>query len=173
MRGRAFLVVLILFLLGMGGNTWGQGIHKRADEKGTIHFSNSPVSTTQKNQDQSQGKGQNINNVKPQDNPQASPQNKNQVSPRDKSAVGVQGKNQVGSQDKNQVRGQDKNQDKNPGGQVAPTDSGAVLKRLELGNRSIPKDMRKYGPAGPEGAQRRDQGTEQSRSSSGARTGRA
>jgi hypothetical protein len=55
-----------------------------------------------------------------------------------------QDKNQVKSQDKNQVKKQDKSLDK----QTTKENSLEILKGLEVGNRIIPEDMRKYGPAG-------------------------
>lgn len=153
MRAKVLLLVLLLFLFGMGGNTWGQGMYKWVDEKGTIHFSESPVSTTPKNQDQSQGKTQ------------GKTQDKNQVK--------AQAKDEVRAHAKNEVRAPDKNQEKKLDKPVVEKESGAVLKRLEFGNRYIPKDMRKYGPAGPAGPERRDQGGEQVTSSSSAKTGRS
>jgi hypothetical protein len=64
-----------------------------------------------------------------------------------------QGKTQDRNQDKNQVKRQDKNQVKNQDGnldkETTKEDVLAILKRLEIGNRYIPEDMRKYGPAGP------------------------
>lgn len=56
-----------------------------------------------------------------------------------------QDESQDKSQDKNQVKNQDKTLDK----QTTKEDTSAILKRLEIGNRYIPEDMRKYGPAGP------------------------
>ena len=64
-----------------------------------------------------------------------------------------QGKTQDRNQDKNQVKRQDKNQVKNQDGnldkETTKEDVLAILKRLEIGNRYIPEDMQKYGPAGP------------------------
>ncbi len=72
MRGKIFPVVAFVFLFGFGvGDTWGQGIYKWVDEKGTIHFSDNPAPITQKSQetipdknqlespDKNQGKGAN------------------------------------------------------------------------------------------------------------------
>jgi len=60
MRGKVFLVVAVVFLFGFGagGYTWGQGIYKWVDEKGTIHFSDGPVSVPQKSQETSPEKNQ-------------------------------------------------------------------------------------------------------------------
>ena len=55
-----------------------------------------------------------------------------------------QNKTQAKSEDKNQVKKENKTLDK----QTTKEDSLAILKGLEVGNRTIPKDMRKYGPAG-------------------------
>ena len=57
-------------------------------------------------------------------------------------------KNQGKDQDKTQVKSRDKKQDKTLDTQTTKEDSLAILKGLEVGNRTIPKDMRKYGPAG-------------------------
>ncbi len=70
MRTKIFPVVAFVFLFGLGvGDTWGQGIYKWVDEKGTIHFSDSPAPINQKSQEttpdqnqlkspgQNQGKG--------------------------------------------------------------------------------------------------------------------
>jgi hypothetical protein len=58
-------------------------------------------------------------------------------------------KKQVKSWDKSQDKNQVKNQYKNIEKQKTKEDASAILKRLEVGNRYIPEDMRKYGPAGP------------------------
>jgi len=60
-----------------------------------------------------------------------------------------QAKVQVKTQDKNQEKNQVKNQKGNPEKQTPQeADTQAILKRLEIGNRYIPDDMKKYGPAG-------------------------
>jgi hypothetical protein len=60
-----------------------------------------------------------------------------------------QAKGQVKTQDGNQEKNQVKNQKGNPEKQaVREADTLAILKRLEMGNRYIPDDMKKYGPGG-------------------------
>jgi len=48
-----------------------------------------------------------------------------------------------------------------------------ILKRLEFGNREIPDDMKKYGPAGGGGAARSSGGGSSSRASRSAPVGRS
>lgn len=59
-----------------------------------------------------------------------------------------QGKDQDKTQVKSEAKKQAKKQDKTLDTQTTKEDSSAILKGLEVGNRTIPKDMRKYGPAG-------------------------
>ncbi len=129
MRSKTFLVFLVLFLLAIGKNSWGDEFYKWVDEKGTVHFSDNPTSVIIKNQD----------------------------------------KNKDKNQDKNQVKKQDKNQDGNLDKQTTKEDALAILKRLEIGNRTIPEDMRKYGPAGPVGYERPQETAGQPTSSSSTR----
>ncbi len=52
MRRKVFLVVAFVFLFGFGvGDSWGQGIYRWVDEKGTIHFSDNPAPVTPKSQE--------------------------------------------------------------------------------------------------------------------------
>ena len=53
--------------------------------------------------------------------------------------------------------------------QVAEEDTGKILKKLEMGNRDIPRDMWKYGPAGESQSQ---PNAGQSTSGSTTRSGR-
>jgi hypothetical protein len=73
---------------------------------------------------------------------------------------------QVKTQDKNQEKNQKRNSEKQT---TQESDTQAILKRLEMGNRYIPDDMKKYGPgggyAGPRG------GGEQTVSSPSVRRG--
>ena len=82
-----------------------------------------------------------------------------------KSQAKKEDKSQAKTQEKNQIKGQDKNQDR----KAAKEDSLAILKGLEIGNRRIPEDMKKYGPSGPEPQRPQDQG--QASSSSSTRRG--
>jgi hypothetical protein len=141
MRSKTFLVFLILFLFAIGKNSWGDEFYKWVDEKGTVHFSDNPTSVNVRKQDESQGKNQDRNKDKGQD------------------------KNQVKKQDKNQV----KNQDGNLGKETTKEDALAILKGLEIGNRYIPEDMRKYGPAGPAVYERPQEAVAQSASPPSAR----
>ena len=120
-RKKVFLILLVLFLFAVGTTTWGNEIYKWVDEKGTVHLSDTPPPATLKNQDKSQAKSQDINKDK------------------------IEDKNQARNQDKNRVKKQDEQSEK----QATKEDSLAILKRLEVGNRTIPEDMRKYGLAGP------------------------
>jgi hypothetical protein len=52
---------------------------------------------------------------------------------------------QVKTQDKNQEKNQKRNSEKQT---TQESDTQAILKRLEMGNRYIPDDMKKYGPGG-------------------------
>jgi hypothetical protein len=126
MRSKVFLVFLVLFLLAIDENTWANEIYKWVDEKGTVHLSDTPPPAVLKNQDKGQPKNQDLNKDKTDD------------------------KNQVKNQDKNKVKKQDGDSDK----LTTKEDALAILKRLEVGNRTIPEDMRKYGPAGPAGYER-------------------
>ena len=112
MTQRGFTLLLTLFFLFMSGSLCNAQIYKWVDEKGTVHFSDSPASGVVKNQDKSQGKALD--------------------------------KNQETSQD----RSQSKNPDKKEGKQTAKENDRPTLKNLEVGNRYIPEDMKKYGPAG-------------------------
>ena len=126
MRSKPSLVFLVLFLFAIGKDGWANEIYKWVDEKGTMHLSDTPPPAVLKNQDKSQPKNQDLN--------------------KDKTDY----KNQAKNQDKNKVKKRDGNSDK----LTAKEDTTAILKRLELGNRTIPEDMRKYGPAGPAGYER-------------------
>jgi len=57
-------------------------------------------------------------------------------------------KGQVKSQDKSQEKKLSKNQSLHPEKQPPQEDTLAILKRLEVGNRHLPDDMKKYGPGG-------------------------
>jgi hypothetical protein len=58
-------------------------------------------------------------------------------------------KGQVKTQDKIQEKNPVKNQKENPEKRATQeADTQAILKRLEMGNRYIPDDMKKYGPGG-------------------------
>ena len=77
---------------------------------------------------------------------------------------------QVKTQDRNQEKNQVKNQKGNPEKQATQeADTQAILKRLEMGNRHIPDDMKKYGPGG--GSEGPRGGGEQAVSSPGVRRG--
>lgn len=80
---------------------------------------------------------------------------------QNKDQTGVQGKDQVKTQEKRAS----KNQSNQPGKQPSQEENLAILKRLEVGNRQIPDDMKKYGPGGGYEAPRR--GSEQAVSSPG------
>jgi hypothetical protein len=112
MNHRILLFFLVLFFFILGSNICNAQIYKWVDEKGTVHFSDSPASGVVKNQDKSQGKALD--------------------------------KNQETSQD----RSQSKKPDKKEGKQTAKENDRPTLKNLEVGNRYIPEDMKKYGPAG-------------------------
>ena len=64
-------------------------------------------------------------------------QNKNQEKVQEKSQV----------KDQRRVKDQAKIQDKTVNNPATPEDTQAILKRLEIGNRQIPEDMKKYGPS--------------------------
>ena len=131
MRIRVFLVFLVLFLFAIGKDAGANEIYKWVDEKGTMHLSDTPPPATLKSQDKGQAKNQEINKDK------------------------IEDKNKVKNQDNNKVKKQDVNSDK----VTTKEDPLAILKRLEVGNRTIPEDMRKYGPAGPAAYERpRDAG---------------
>jgi hypothetical protein len=80
-----------------------------------------------------------------------------------KDQIRVQGKDQVKPQEKNQEKRASKNQSNHPEKQPSQAETLAILKRLEVGNRQIPDDMKKYGPGGGYEAPRR--GSEQTVSS--------
>jgi hypothetical protein len=126
MRSKAFLVFLVLFLFAIGKDAWANEIYKWVDEKGTMHLSDTPPPAVLKNQDKSLPKNQDFNKDKTDD------------------------KNQAKNPDKNKAAKQDGNSNK----LTAKEDTTAILKRLEVGNRTIPEDMRKYAPAGPAGYER-------------------
>ena len=64
-------------------------------------------------------------------------------------ALKTQAKDLAKVQVKTQDRNQEKNQKGNPEKQATQeADTQAILKRLEMGNRYIPDDMKKYGPGG-------------------------
>ncbi|RPI99516.1 MAG: DUF4124 domain-containing protein [Deltaproteobacteria bacterium] len=71
-----------------------------------------------------------------------------------------QEKNQVKDQERKQVQNpenkQTKKQDKTGEQRRVKEDRLTILKNLEVGNRSIPDDMKKYGPAGGHESPRRD-----------------
>ena len=73
---------------------------------------------------------------------------------------------QVKTQDRNQVKDQKGNPEKQA---TQEGDTQAILKRLEMGNRYIPDDMKKYGPGG--GSEGPRGGGEQAVSSPGGRRG--
>jgi hypothetical protein len=112
MNYRILLFFLALFSFILGSNVCSAQIYKWVDEKGTVHFSDSPASGVIKNQDKNQGKALDKNQEKPQDRSQSRPP------------------------------------DKKEGKQTAKENDRATLKHLEVGNRYIPEDMKKYGPAG-------------------------
>jgi hypothetical protein len=112
MTQRGFTLLLTLFFLLMSGSLCNAQIYKWVDEKGTVHFSESPASGVVKSQDKSQGKALD--------------------------------KNQETSQNRSQNRVLDKKEGKG----TAKENDRATLKHLEVGNRYIPEDMKKYGPAG-------------------------
>jgi Domain of unknown function (DUF4124) len=60
MRRKVILVAAVVFLfgLGVGGHTWGQGIYKWVDEKGTIHFSDGSAPVPQKSLETSPDRNQ-------------------------------------------------------------------------------------------------------------------
>ena len=76
------------------------------------------------------------------------------------------------SQDKNQEKSQVKDQNKNPektvDKQATQENTQAILKRLEIGNRQIPEDMKKYGPGSDSGYER-PRGAEQTATTPTAR----
>ncbi len=109
MKVKGFVFFLVLLYSIVAGSVCSAQIYKWVDEKGTVHFSDSPVSGIPPGKDQSQGKVQDKNPVKPQDKGQ----------------------------------GLEKKQEK-PIAKEGPVS----LKHLEIGNRYIPEDMKKYGPAG-------------------------
>lgn len=79
-----FILSLVLGLLAFGGRSFGQGYYKWVDEKGTVHFTDTPPSGN------------------------------------------------LGEEEKITTK----------------EDAMKTIKGLETGNRYIPEDMRKYGPAG-------------------------
>jgi hypothetical protein len=76
-----FVLILVLGFFAAGENAFGQTLYKWVDEKGTVHFSESPPPRIKQEKTTSMG---------------------------------------------------------NP---------SEILKKLEVGNRKIPEDMKKYGPA--------------------------
>ncbi len=120
MKKRLVLLFLLLFFMAINSNICEAQIYKWVDEKGTVHFSDGPPSGAAKVQDKSQ----------------------------DKSLDKKQDKNQVQKQVKNQENKQPGSRDKTVNKQAAKEDAQAILKNLEIGNRYIPDDMKKYGPSG-------------------------
>ena len=115
MKKRIIPLFLIFFLLTIDGICWAQ-LYKWVDEKGTVHFSDSPPPGALKSQSKDQTR--------------------------------VQGKDQVKTEEKGQEKRPSKNQSNPPEKQPSQEDTLAILKRLEVGNRQIPDDMKKYGPGG-------------------------
>jgi hypothetical protein len=71
MAQRGFTLLLTLFFLFMSSSLCSAQIYKWVDEKGTLHFSESPTSGAVKNQDKSQVKAQDKNKEIPQDRGQS------------------------------------------------------------------------------------------------------
>ncbi len=129
MRDGLLLFFLLIFLL-MGSSNCEAQLYQWADDKGTLHFSESPPE-----------------NLKSPDNKPDKDRDKGQVRNRVNDEVK---KNTVINPARNQGQAGDKTSKEE--------DTQAILNRLEVGNRTIPEDMKKYGPASPEGPSRRDQG---------------
>src|SRR4030042_6034762 len=67
-----------------------------------------------------------------------------------------QDKNQEKVQESSQVKDQNKNPEKTVDKQATQENTQARLKRLEIGNRQIPEDMKKYGPGSDSGTERQE-----------------
>ncbi len=120
------LFCLCVSLLVVRSNCEAQ-LYQWVDEKGTLHFSESPPPEKVKNLDKKQ----------------------DQI--KDKGVV----RDKTKGEDKKTISNYTvRNQEQS---RSAKEDSISILKRLEVGNRPIPDDMKKYGPASPEGPSRRDQ----------------
>ena len=65
-----------------------------------------------------------------------------------------QDKSQEKVREKSQVKDQNKNPEKTVDKQATQENTQAILKRLEIGNRQIPEDMKKYGPGSDSGYER-------------------
>ena len=118
MKARVFLCLLILFMAG--GSICSAQIYKWVDEKGTVHFSDSPTAGNPPGKDQDKGKSQDRTPTKPRD------------------------RDQREALEKKQEKKQDKKEEK----QTTQQGSPPSLKHMEVGSRYIPEDMKKYGPAG-------------------------
>ncbi len=122
------LFLLLLFFVAACDSVCEAQIYKWVDEKGTVHFSDSPSTVPTKNQDKDQAGSQ----EKAQD------KNINRIQDKNVSQKHIK------SQGVKQTGVSDKTVDK----RVAKEDTQAILKNLEFGNRHIPDDMKKYGPSG-------------------------
>jgi hypothetical protein len=120
MKVRVFLFLPVFFLFIAGGSICSAQIYKWVDEKGTVHFSDGPTAGSPPGKDQDKGKSQDRTPTKPQD------------------------RGQREALEKKQEKKQDKKEEK----QTAKQGSQPSLKHMEVGNRYIPEDMKKYGPAG-------------------------
>lgn len=63
-------------------------------------------------------------------------------------SIKTQPKDPAKTQTKTQDKNQERNQKETEKQAAQEADTQAILKRLEMGNRQIPDDMKKYGPAG-------------------------
>ena len=113
MRNGALLFFLFVFVLIARSNCEAQ-LYQWVDDKGTVHFSESPppesLKSPDNNQDKIRDKGQPKDKIKDEDK-----------------------RKMVHSRVKNQEQTGDKPANKD--------DTQAILKRLEVGNRQIPEDI--------------------------------
>ncbi len=103
----------------------GAQLYQWVDDKGTLHFSESPPPDLPKSSDKTQDKSRD-NSEKPRIKDQSRNQTKKTLA-------------------KNQPVHQEAAREKT----LRQDDTQAILKRLEFGNRQIPEDLKKYAPAAP------------------------
>jgi hypothetical protein len=124
MKARVSFLLPVFFLFITGGSICSAQIYKWVDEKGTVHFSDSPTAGNPPGKGQDKGRSPDRTPAKPQD------------------------RGQREALEKKQEKNQEKKQDGKEETQTAKQGSQPSLRHLEVGSRYIPEDMKKYGPAG-------------------------
>jgi hypothetical protein len=157
-----FIIFLVLGFLAAEEDGVGQTLYKWTDEKGAVHFSETPPSQIPSKKDEKQATKESSAKI-------PSSSKKEEEKTTKENPLNILNKLQAGSRTvpiqskKDEKQATKESPAKVPNStnkeekKTANENSLNILNKLQVGDRTIPDDMKKYGPGGPEAPRRQEQ----------------